>query len=967
MSHILPFLEYLSDPGIKSLADGELLAQLLVVIASPPTLWKALVRLFNGHQLPSDRVHTFAWLALELASLPQKTEVDVLDEVQAIVEGKSLLKAQDHTARELGYRIEKVLQLRSSSKPSTQSNGPGGRHDNDSDVFRNIAIYPTTDEFLSTQQPFYRTALEVAESPLDRRPAIHLDNQFRLLREDMLAELREDLQVAMDAKKARKSSFTIGKLQPVGLSLADENPYGKGPRYKPCTLLVQCYHGLEFLSKMEPQKLKKFLKDNPAFLKHQSFGALTRGKEVIAFAFVDRDRSNEVLLYQSPPVVCLQFADPSNFKRALLALKLPNAQEVVQFTLVNTPVFAYEPVLAGLQAISELPLQDLLINPSGASLAFGGVPKLEAFVSTLKSTRSKMITEKGEAVCIEKSITVDLAQLDSILHALTQPITLIQGPPGEFNPEPGLALVRRQMLILYVGTGKSFIGAQIAKYLHKAGQRILVLSYTNHALDQFLEDLLDVGIPAADLVRMGAKAKSTLRTLPLLLSEQKGGYRRTRYAWKMIDELRAKAASSAQELHKAFGTYGKVHAGWNELSEYLEFLDDPLPFYEALFVPTDDSGWKRMGKKGKQAGPDYLFQRWVKGEDPGIFKTKIPESSYAVWQMPLRERQNHLDRWTKELIEERLATIEELARQYNEAQSKIDAKFNDADAHTMCDKQVIGCTTTGAAKHSSLIRAAAPDVILVEEAGEILESHVLTALAPSVKQLILIGDHKQLRPKINNYSLSVEKGDGFDLNRSLFERLILQGAPHTTLQKQHRMVPEISMIPRALTYPDLLDGPKTNGRPRIRGLQDHVVFINHGKLEDTDKALRERRDPGVKESKKNTFEAQMILECIKYFGQQGYSADKLVILTPYLGQLRVLQDLLRENQHDPALSEMDKLELLRAGLLTQAAAKVDQKTLRVSTIGECFPSSYHGGIETVNDRECFPSPSSRYIRRLCNC
>ncbi|CCC05205.1 unnamed protein product [Sordaria macrospora k-hell] len=910
VSHTLPFLEYLSDPGIKSLADGELLAQLLVVIANPPTLWKALVNLFNGHQLPPDRVHPFAWLALELLSLPQKAEVDVLEEVQAIIQDKSLLKSEDHAARELGYRIEKVLQLRSSSKPSMQPNGPGGRHDNDSDTFRKIAIYPTTDEFLSTQQPFYRTAFEVTESPVEKRPAIHLDNQFRLLREDMLAELREDLQVAMDVKKAKQSLLTIGKLQPVALSLTEINLSGKGPRYKPCTLLLRCYHGLGFLNKMTPEKLNKYLKDNPRFLKHQSFGALTRGKEVIAFAFIDRDRNNE-LLRQTPPAVCLQFTDPSSFKRALLALKLPNAQDVVQFKLVDTPVFAYEPVLAGLQAIAELPLQDLLINPSGTSSAFVGLPQLQPLVSALQSARSKMVTEKAEAVCIGKSITVDLAQLDSILHALTKPITLIQGPPG---------------------TGKSFIGAQIARYLHKAGQRILVLSYTNHALDQFLEDLLNVGIPQHDLVRLGAKAKSTLRTVPLLLSEQKGGYRRTSDAWTMIDLLRQKAASSAQELQKAFRTYGKAHTGWAEVSEFLEFLDHPLPFYKALLVPTDSNGWKHTGKKGKQAGPDYLFQRWVKGEDAGIFKKQISENSHAVWKMPRPERQSHLDRWAEELNEERLETIEELARQYNEVQSKLDAQFSDADANTMRQKKVIGCTTTGAAKYSSLIRAAAPDVILVEEAGEILESHVLTALAPSVKQLILIGDHKQLRPKINNYSLSVEKGDGYDLNRSLFERLIMQGAPHTTLQKQHRMVPEISIIPRVLTYPDLLDGPKTSDRPRIRGLQDHVVFINHGKLEDTDKVLRERHEPGVKESKKNTFEATMVLECIKFFGQQGYSADKLVILTPYLGQLRVIQDLLRENQHDPALSEMDKLELLRAGLLSKAAAKVDEKPLRVSTI-----------------------------------
>jgi superfamily I DNA and/or RNA helicase len=66
----------------------------------------------------------------------------------------------------------------------------------------------------------------------------------------------------------------------------------------------------------------------------------------------------------------------------------------------------------------------------------------------------------------------------------------------------------------------------------------------------------------------------------------------------------------------------------------------------------------------------------------------------------------------------------------------------------------------------------------------------------------MIGDHKQLRPKCS-YELSVEQGDGFDLNRSLFERLVLKGFPHVTHAQQHRMRPEISSIIRHLTYPDL--------------------------------------------------------------------------------------------------------------------------------------------------------------------
>jgi superfamily I DNA and/or RNA helicase len=122
---------------------------------------------------------------------------------------------------------------------------------------------------------------------------------------------------------------------------------------------------------------------------------------------------------------------------------------------------------------------------------------------------------------------------------------------------------------------------------------------------------------------------------------------------------------------------------------------------------------------------------------------------------------------------------------------------------------------------------AAPGIVLLEEAGEILESHVLAAMTQGTKQLILIGDHRQLRPKVKCYNLTTEKGDGYDLNVSLFKRLIRSGYPHTTLLKQHRMCPEISTLVRGLMHPDLEDDEKTKSRPRPRGLQDRVIFIQH--------------------------------------------------------------------------------------------------------------------------------------------
>lgn len=45
-------------------------------------------------------------------------------------------------------------------------------------------------------------------------------------------------------------------------------------------------------------------------------------------------------------------------------------------------------------------------------------------------------------------------------------------------------------------------------------------------------------------------------------------------------------------------------------------------------------------------------------------------------------------------------------------------------------------------------------------------------LCSTTQHLILIGDHLQLRPKTEVYQLSVDSHQGFDLDRSLFERMV---------------------------------------------------------------------------------------------------------------------------------------------------------------------------------------------------
>ena len=67
---------------------------------------------------------------------------------------------------------------------------------------------------------------------------------------------------------------------------------------------------------------------------------------------------------------------------------------------------------------------------------------------------------------------LDDSQLKAITHCLMHKISLIQGPPG---------------------TSKSYVGSIITDILRenlKKDSKILIVCFTNHALDQFLENIL---------------------------------------------------------------------------------------------------------------------------------------------------------------------------------------------------------------------------------------------------------------------------------------------------------------------------------------------------------------------------------------------------------------------------------------------------------------------------------------------
>ena len=415
--NLAPFLLYLSDPVVKEVCNGQFLRKLLYIIVDPPTLWRVVVASAKGRKLGEEALQAFAWLLSELVQIPGFNNSEILEDAQHPTTSKSLLESKSHATRTYGHKLRHILLTRSVALPSHCGITPGGRHDNDFEDFRQIAIFPTADEFLSAEKPFYRRADAISEAEPDNRAAMHLDNQFRLLREDMLAELREDLQVATGKKKGRRPASILTELSAVKLFLGEER------RRRPVALAVHCGSGLEPLIRCPPGQRKAFLKDNRNFLKHQSFGCIFHDDTIVAFATLDR---NEDELLRDPPVVMLQIAGDEALKPVLFALKL-NAR--LRFILVDTAIFAYEPILKCLQERVDLPLANELLAYETQRLRQG-----DALIPdhVLRELEQKSDTNVQGILKTAKSVKLDLSQTQSLIMGLTHSISLVQGPPGEF-------------------------------------------------------------------------------------------------------------------------------------------------------------------------------------------------------------------------------------------------------------------------------------------------------------------------------------------------------------------------------------------------------------------------------------------------------------------------------------------------------------------------------------------------------
>jgi hypothetical protein len=408
-------LHQLSDPSLKQLYSGRYLQHVLKSIVDPPTFWNTFVKAYDARILTGDGTHAFAWLLLEILRFHFEGAPDVRQIAERLTIAGSLINSSSLETRNLGQKIKHIIDSRSSDQGEE---GPGGRHDNDFVDYRKIKILPSPDEFASSEQPFYRRADAIESTKPEDRGLTHLDNQFRLLREDLVGELRNDFQIATGQKKGRRRPI-IDKLEFQGLDCGTEQ------KRKACAIKFRCSKDIPQMALLKGKSLRKqYVLDNKNLMKHQSFGCLINNKDVIAFATIHR---NEDLLAQQPAIIVLEVSDDASFRKVLIASK---SSADLQFVQVDTAVFAYKPFLKCLQRMAELPMQDQILHLSSkSSEALSGIEPTR-IVEKIRDNRG---SDLQSTLGMTESVLLDDAQTKSLLTGLTQKISLIQGPPGKIG------------------------------------------------------------------------------------------------------------------------------------------------------------------------------------------------------------------------------------------------------------------------------------------------------------------------------------------------------------------------------------------------------------------------------------------------------------------------------------------------------------------------------------------------------
>ncbi|CAL8139352.1 unnamed protein product [Orchesella dallaii] len=914
--------------------------------------------------------------------------------------------------------------------------------------FRKIQIIPTLEELLQNKRPFLRPN-KIKGAYYDAEH--YLDVQFRLLREDFVQPLRRGMEDFLQNKdeylnpKGKRKFRNANQQNDTSVQIYTEIMYYRTESAKEenydCdeTYLFKLPPGL--IKGVDWSKSKKLMAGtlvmltadfcktailattlSPPLKKDRSGrGAYVndRRSELAKGILRLKIETGEELVEVYKPYIMLEceaYFEACRYNLDILQkitflnedANNPMSKFIVNaYPNVNLPTFFKDGDLLKLPiAIPQPPPPVAPIRRFGRSQT--KLPPTKYLEVQVKSPTPDENEDAWPSQEIKTALQLDVDQYAAYKMALTSELAIIQGPPG---------------------TGKTFIGLQIVKTLLLNKQRagvgiipnspILVLCYTNHALDQFLELLVK---DKASVVRVGGQSKSeALRScsLPQQRRYFRGGCEKKKVQRQVLDGI-SKIEKRIHSLKKETSALEDVHGLLNfEKFKLWERILKMIPESLAALLQKEEDCTKWLGLSdeafvSKEFQVSNVLNEWfgigerkqqqLKNSNNQLrspasqnwlyFKEGLPSKCFAIasaWSAEFEkfkevyknnyfvndlrvedemlvnavykvfhymrrvENTNRKYRNKGNLLNvictcfhqeqlEPAADIHGILTEKEDVQDKYILKDGDdlshyspaqrwgiyfkvvqitikigrkalaenecmlkdakrrlkvvkdeMDGEILKNADIIGMTTTGGAKHNFLLENAKPQIVVIEEAAEILEAHVITSLTQDCKHLILIGDHFQLRPSNNVYQLERK----YHMNVSLFERMILNDVKMCTLKTQHRMRPEISDLITGSIYETLHNHQSVFRYPPVKGVTKSLFFLCHSELESQDKELM---------SKSNRHEAQFMAGLCEYLILQGYLPSEITVLTTYTGQMFLLKNAVSAKCRDIYVTCVDSYQ-----------------------------------------------------------
>lgn len=449
----------------------------------------------------------------------------------------------------------------------------------------------------------------------------------------------------------------------------------------------------------------------------------------------------------------------------------------------------------------------------------------------------------------------DAPKKNRIRFTPTQVQALVRGS------QPGLSLI-----VGPPGTGKTDVATQLINILYHnfPEERILLIAHSNQALNQLFQKIIALDIDQRHLLRLGY-GEGELGT-----EESFGKYGRV----ESFMENRHALLAEVNRLAASIDVQG-AHGNSCETSDY---------FYQVFVQPA----WIRFWSTAENASDassitaSFPFHKFFANAPiPDLFP---PTATAEQCREIARGCQSHITRLFNEL--ETIRPFEILRNPRDQANHLL-----------IKEARIVAMTSTHAAIRRTEIAELGfhYDTLVMEEAAQIteIESFVPCAMQNAdpktgdlpLKRIVLVGDHLQNSPVVQNHALR-----GYaNLEQSLFLRLIRLGVPHTLLDAQGRCRPSITELFK-WRYPALHNLKHITSEPEFKsanaGFRHEYQFIhvpeyqNQGEREPTPHFIQ------------NLGEAEYAVALFQYMRLLGYPAKSITILAAYSGQRALIRDVL---------------------------------------------------------------------------